>query len=643
MKGLWSVVLVVAVVASSFVGVGCKGRTADDEAPVEQEIAAEMDLRRDLELLEGTRAVLKVHPEGLFEALQYWEFGGIVARGEDAREVMSVLLGKLFAGDRWKAPGKPGLEGLSLEEPSYVALSWGGNQRFIDNLRYGVFMGFDEARMYPWQVRVFLRSERPESLAGELQSYCQGRGDVRDCVTVDEVSWNGGFVLVDLELFDFGWPEELAPPEWTRSEERGEDFLDWESPAGQAFEGSQAPWTVYRRAETMSELATLSIVQGLPLTLLDSRASLRDEVARLELYHAANVLLMESPEAREFEDVADLMSVVDGALVIESVMSHTERGAEIYRAARRSVAVPRVEVQNPQVRFAWSGDLDAGSGAAEVPEWMKEARSGGMLEVAERYGGSGAFGYQMGLWEYPWGAVKGLRALAAEAGDLWAVVVENLHGLIGARGALIVTPRPRGGVEVEGGIALVFDGAVRDEDEVFDTMQEIPWGPVMGTFEMRFSVTTLGDDVVLQIGPGDHNTLFGEAEVVESTSVSAALEAIMGPGGFWESVGRIQVDQQARESGMLRRFVFGAAVEADPLTDVPERVGPPVVPVQRSDCFRDYVRAAREARTAIGRHGPLEAHWQALDQALSEIRAGCAGTTADEERWMERIDESWQD
>ena len=639
MKNVW---LVVAL-AVALVSVQCTGRTAESDAPVEQEVsegAAEADLR-DLELLKETRAVVKVNPEALFEAARDWELGDEIAPGADAREVMATLVGRMLAGDLYGESGAPGMEGLSVSEPSFAAISWGGNQRIIDDLRHGVAMGFHESKVYPWEVRVLLRSANPESLAAEIESYCEGQGGARGCATLGEVSWNRAYTIVDLELFDFGWVEEHEPSEWRRPEGVARDFIDWESPAGQAFETSQGPLALYRRAETVTELGALTGLREMSEAVSRAVPETQDRMARVGLSYAAILLMMESPESREFDDAADLFTTVEGILVAESVMSHTERGAQIFEGARRVVAVPSVEVRNPHISFEWSGDLDGGLAAAEVPGWLEAAQEeGGLPEVIDLVRASGFFGNQVPVWEYPWGAMKGLWALGMASEGLLAEVLENLHGLIGIRGALNVALRPRGpGLEFDGGIAMVFDGSVRDEDEVFEAMQSIPWGPVIGTFEMRFSVTSLGDDVVLQVGPGDHSTLFGAAREVDGFS-ARVRQLPLGDGLATE--GQMRVRQQTSEAGSLRRVVFGD-VDAGALRAVPERRGPREVTPEWSQCFREYVMMARQARTVEGRDGLLPEELRGLvNDELDRIRQGCEGATADEARWIERIGESWR-
>lgn len=557
MKNMW---LVVALLVA-LVSVQCTGRTADDDAPVEQEVssveAVEVDLRQDLVLMEGTRLVVKVHPQEAFHGLQGGSIGDHFAAGEDAEEMMARLLGRALSGQK----GEPlMLDGWSVEEPSFVAVSWGGNLEILEGLRAGAEMGFEESRVHPLKVRIFLRGDDPESLVDQVRARCDG-SERGGCEAFQEVRQSGGFAMVDVDLFGFDWPEELAPPEWTGAEEEASGFVDWESPAGRAFVESDTPWSMYRTPELVAEFGTLAGIWEMSEPLLHVKE--RDMMAQRVLDEVSSVLMMESRDGQEFRDMADLIRVVDGALVVESVMSHSEIGTAIHEGARRVVEVPTVNVGRPHVTFAFAGDLDGGLEAAREPSWMEEARaSDGMAAVAERYRDGGFMAYQVGIWENPWGMTKGLKELLEASGDpLITGVLQNLEGLIGARGALTTSQRPRGpGLEFDGGIALVFDGSVRDEDEIYEAMQEIPWGPVMGTFEMRFSVTSNGDDVVLLIGPGNHSTLFGEPQEVEVSSVMVHTAAIMGgqPAGLLpELMGRVHTEQRSTPTETTRRMTLG--------------------------------------------------------------------------------------
>ncbi len=620
----------------------CRIPAVDDELPSEMfDRASQIPTSIPV----GTKVLVRAHPERFAETV-----ASVSEVTDDARALTNRALETLLSG-RMNPTSEAAVTGFlhhDLDTSAFLAITWGDNEPTLRKVRHGVPLTLEESKLRPWIGRLFLPSDEPKTLAAEIEAFCD-RGQ-EYCRAVERISFEDAFAFVDIAFLDQGWDVDYDPELTIDPEGK---LLKRDTPAVRAFKENDVALAAYWKSGMVAEMGALmglvEIWEALERALPDTH----ERMQRRGVAILTSALLMESLEAREFEDAAMVQTLHGTAPTAYFVQTHTRRGAEIYEARDRDVEAPQIEIADANIEFEWSGNFAAARQAATTPMWMTNLDPSGQFDdLQRRFEEAGVWAYYSPIFEYPAGAMKGLYEIVEADPKGFAFPLEILGNVVGIRGKFSVDfdRSASFGFELQGGLAVVFDDG---PEEVETVVRELK---ASGMIDKIFpgaviSFDDVGETQILRVGIGEHDEIFGELETLDQyTAVLNLPESFNADGAGTNSIQEAflsalapSVDSRvSTREGVVRRLEFGE--RGDEPLQMPKGSAALIDPEVASPCFQKILQASHRGVRAVG-PDDFETLYdgEQLSKAIDRLRQGCDDeeVTDEEAQLIDWIFEGW--
>lgn len=454
------VVLTVALTA----GLGC---STTPDAPEEDQQPIEKTGAEDLVQTQDVLVAASVTPEELSTLTPLFQR---LAQSVDEPEVRDLAdvspdpIGHLES--MHDLPNE--LPALAENTPSYVMVTDRGNTEFLQVAGLGLPTQRDEWPAY-FNVRTLLATDDTDALRDQLGPWLDHFGD-QGAFEAVEVYEGPGFVRLEFAVENAGHsaPDGVDADQWLAGLNlenlRPPATADFRpTPAFETFTDGDAPFGMWSPADAYARLGTFELLEifahghdrigdaGQPRHFLEG-------VSRIA---AASVA--DDPVSAEHEDLSVLLSSdADGALIIDTYTTRTERGAAIRQALEGSVDLPEFAVSERFMDLSVQADLQQLKQRAELPHWSTFQDWGEPDEIGADFepGAEGADDSPIPYAEDDSGFVL-LHMAIQYPWTSFATVSDTLADIVPLPRAMaleaFVPDRRLGGLPLGAGVAAAFD------------------------------------------------------------------------------------------------------------------------------------------------------------------------------------------